>query len=452
MTSDWQEFSIGDIGEVKTGKTPPSRIKAAYDGTVPFITPRDMDGRKWIDTTERYLSADGLAAVNTSLIPSRSVAVSCIGSDMGKAVMVAKPSVTNQQINTIIVDETKFNAEFVYYNLSQRQAELKSIASGSATPILNKGHFSNVKVLLPEKARQDTVVDILRSMDEKIELSRQINQTLKQIAQAIFKSWFVDFEPVTAKIQAKEEGRDPARAAMCAISGKSEEALDQLPQEQWQQLSETAALYPEELEESVLGLIPKGWKPVKYEQLYFERKHKVNNNNASVLSAVQTGELKLPDEVFDKQVHSENIAKYKLVYPGDLAFNPSRINIGSAGFNDFEFVGAVSPVYTVMGLTHNEYSAFARMHLKLDSTKEWINILCSGSVRQSLSVKDFLSIPVVLPSKEVNSVFVKIFRDTNKKIVANNKEIKTLTSIRDTLLPKLLSGELEITNDKAAFS
>ncbi|MCF6290041.1 MAG: restriction endonuclease subunit S, partial [Desulfobacterales bacterium] len=200
MASDWMEYCLSALGEIKTGKTPPGKIKDAYGGDTPFITPRDMDGRKWSDTTERYLSESGLGAVKNSLVPPRGVAVSCIGSDMGKVVMVAKPSVTNQQINTIIVDEEKFNAEFVYYNLSTRQDELKGIASGSATPILNKGHFSNVKVLLPNRKEQDTIVDILCSIDDKIELNRQINQTLEQIAQAIFKAWLVDFEPIKATI------------------------------------------------------------------------------------------------------------------------------------------------------------------------------------------------------------------------------------------------------------
>lgn len=387
---------------------------------------------------------------NEAKVKGPGVVVGRSGSSMG---VVSYIKQNYWPLNTVLYvkDFHGNDKRFVYYLL--KTINFESFNTGSAQASLNRNYIHPIKVCIPATIEeQRRIARILANLEDKIDLTHQINLTIEQIAQAIFRFWFVDFGPVTAKIQAKEKGCDPERAAMCAISGKSEEELDQLPPEQRQQIAETAALFPEELEESALGLIPTGWQPVKYQQLYFERKDKVNNNNASVLSAVQTGELKLPDEVFDKQVHSESIAKYKLVYPGDLAFNPSRINIGSAGFNNFEFLGAVSPVYTVMGLNYNEYSAFARMHLKLDSTKEWINILCSGSVRQSLSVKDFLSIPVVLPSKEVNSVFVKIFRDTNKKIVANNKEIKTLASISDTLLPKLLSGEIETTNEKAALS
>ena len=94
----------------------------------------------------------------------------------------------------------------------------------------------------------------------KIQLNRQINQTLEEMAQAIFKSWFVDFEPVKAKIEAKANGQDPERAAMCAISGKTDAELDHLPPDQLAQLRATAALFPDELTDSELGLIPKGWE------------------------------------------------------------------------------------------------------------------------------------------------------------------------------------------------
>lgn len=116
-----------------------------------------------------------------------------------------------------------------------------------------------LNVRVPDITVQSETARILGDLDDKIELNRQINQTLEQIVQAIFKSWFVDFEPVKAKIEAKAAGRDPERAAMCAICGKLEPELDQLPPEQYQQLATTAALFPDELVESELGLIPVGW-------------------------------------------------------------------------------------------------------------------------------------------------------------------------------------------------
>ena len=106
---------------------------------------------------------------------------------------------------------------------------------------------------------QRRIAGVLSQIDDKIAVNRRINQTLEAMAQAIFKSWFVDFDPVKAKIAAKQEGRDPLRAAMGAISGKTEAEIDALPPEQYEQLAATAALFPDEMEASELGDIPRGW-------------------------------------------------------------------------------------------------------------------------------------------------------------------------------------------------
>jgi type I restriction enzyme, S subunit len=114
-------------------------------------------------------------------------------------------------------------------------------------------------IRIPPKKEQLRVVSVLNALNSKIELNRQTNQTLEQIAQAIFKSWFVDFEPTRAKIAAKENGQDPERAAMAAISGKSLEELEQLSPDTLQQLKSIAALFPDALVDSELGEIPEGW-------------------------------------------------------------------------------------------------------------------------------------------------------------------------------------------------
>lgn len=295
--SEWRTLTLGDLGVIKTGKTPLSAISDAYDGNIPFVTPKDMDGRKWIDATERNLSAAGLKSVKSYLVPQNAVAVSCIGSDMGKTALLSKASVTNQQINSIIVDASRFNPEFIYYDLSLRQEEIKGMASGSATPILNKGHFSKIEIRLPGKETQDEIVCLLSCMDDKIELNRQINQTLEQIAQATFNSWFVSFEPVKAKIKAKAEGYDPERAAMCAINGKTDSELDKLSAEHRQQLADTAALFPDELVESELGPIPKGWSLISlYDSATFINGTAFNTKDFSLkqegLPIIKIAELK----------------------------------------------------------------------------------------------------------------------------------------------------------------
>jgi len=127
---------------------------------------------------------------------------------------------------------------------------------------LNLKDIKELPIPLPEKKERSRITQTLAAIDDRINLNQQINQTLEQMAQAMFKSWFVDFEPVKAKIAANKAGRDPERAAMCALSGKTETQLDQLPQAKQKQLVQTAALFPDAFEFSSSGKrIPRTWKP-----------------------------------------------------------------------------------------------------------------------------------------------------------------------------------------------
>ena len=259
IPSNWCWTYIHNIAIVVTGKTPSKKNKEYYGGKFPFFKPADLDAGRNMQYATEYLSEKGKSI--SVIIPEKATGICCIGT-IGKCGYFLVEGTTNQQINTIIVDASKHNPKYIYYVLSLKQEELKSIAGGSATPILNKGHFSKVVIELPDKVDQDNIVQVLDSLDCKIELNNQINQTLESIAQAIFKSWFIDFEPVRAKIAAKQEGKDPELAAMCAISGKSEAELDQLTKEDFAELQATAALFPDELVESELGEVPRGWSSV----------------------------------------------------------------------------------------------------------------------------------------------------------------------------------------------
>ncbi len=150
------------------------------------------------------------------------------------------------------------NARYVYYLL--KSIDFQRFNVGTGVPTLNRNHLSSVLVKNLEYKNEKVIAKILGDLDDKIYLNNQINQTLESIAQAIFKSWFIDFEPVRAKIAAKQEGEDPELAAMCAISGKSEAELKQMPEDDLAELQATAALFPEELVESELGEVPKGWE------------------------------------------------------------------------------------------------------------------------------------------------------------------------------------------------
>ena len=204
------KIHISDIGKVVTGKTPRTSIDENYGGNIPFLTPSDDLSHKYAPKTNKTLTKKGVQEVKNCLLPPHSICVSCIGSDLGKVVMTIEPTITNQQFNSIIPHKN-FNADFVYYLMTLVGKKLNYLSKTStAVPIINKSVFSNYEVKVPNLETQNYIANILSPIDKRIELNHRINENLEQQAQALFKSWFVDFEPFkNSKFIDSEFGRIP---------------------------------------------------------------------------------------------------------------------------------------------------------------------------------------------------------------------------------------------------
>lgn len=464
MSFELYEYKIEDLGKVITGKTPPSKISDAFSAQgIPFVTPKDMDGRRLIDKTERYLSSQGVEAVRNCLLPQNSIAVSCIGSDMGKTVLLPGESITNQQINAIVVDSEHFDYTYVYYYLSTLQDDFKAIAGGSATPILNKGHFSQFKVSLPVKPVQNKIALILDSLDTKIEVNTEINQTLEQMAQALFKSWFVDFEPVKAKITALEAGgsqEDATFAAMTAISGKDADALavfEREHPEQYAELQATAELFPSAMQDSELGEIPEGWcvSNMKDNVDVRDGTHaspKASDSGYHLVTSknITSGYLDRRSCYYISDADYYEVNKRSRVSHGDILISM----IGTVGALYFVAEKSVDYAIKNIGLIRtsekHDLQSFIFYYLKGKSGVDYINSRLAGTTQKYISLKQLREIPLVIPTKDVLTAFNK--KSFLHEIHANKEISETLASIRDTLLPKLLSGEITLPEAEQAVS
>ena len=165
---------------------------------------------------------------------------------------------------------------------------------------------------LPEQKR---IAGILSAFDDKIELNRKMSKMLEAMAEALFKSWFVDFEPVRAKIAAIENGKDPELAAIMSISGKTEVQLAEMKTfypDAYSELAHTASLFPSVMVESEQGKIPEGWQAVQLKDVTTQITARIGERKCQVLSAVNSGELVLSVEHFNKQVFSKETNKYKI--------------------------------------------------------------------------------------------------------------------------------------------
>lgn len=410
---------ISDLGRIVTGKTPRTSNAQNYGGDIPFLTPSDDLTGKFAPKTVKTITELGLSEVKNCLLPSKSVCVSCIGSDLGKVVITNEPTVTNQQFNSIIPTDEN-DTDFIYYLMTIVGKHLNFLSKTStAVPIINKSTFSDYEIEVPSLENQRRIAKILSSLDDKIETNRRINDNfyyaffeimliwlvislendnLEQQAQALFKSWFVDFEPF-------KEG---------------------------------------EFEETKQGMIPKGWKASSLEDITAQKSERVGDrDDVKVLSPVTTGELMLSEEYFTKQVFSESIAKYKVVKSGDFAYNPARVNIGSLGRNNYDFDGCVSPVYVVFSCKDG-YAHLFDLYRKTEKFKTEVNLRAIGGVRQSLNYKDFAFIQCIVPPHRVVEEFNAIYEHLLVMQKHTKEESERLASLRDTLLPRLMSSELKV--------
>ena len=172
-------IQVSDIGKIITGKTPKTSEPQNYGGETPFLTPSDDMNVKYVKNTNKSLSDVGKNSVKNNVIPAESVCVSCIGSDLGKVVITTEDTVTNQQINSIIVNKDKYDVDFIYYSMIQLGKVLNFHSkTTTAVPIVNKSNFSQYEIKCPNLFIQKKIGSLLSSIDEKIDTNCEINNNL----------------------------------------------------------------------------------------------------------------------------------------------------------------------------------------------------------------------------------------------------------------------------------
>lgn len=189
----WRTVTIEDLGQVVTGRTPPSSKPEMFGSEYPFITPSDMSFGLRRVTTERSISLAGSLALGRIKLPPKSVAFVCIGATIGKVCLTFEDSFTNQQINSIVVDCDRHSPEFVYYLMLGMVDKVKALAGGAATPIVNKSSFCGILVSIPPIEIQSKIAFILSAYDDLIENNTRRIEILEEIARRLYEEWFVQF-------------------------------------------------------------------------------------------------------------------------------------------------------------------------------------------------------------------------------------------------------------------
>ena len=448
--SDWKEYSLGDISR---------NISRRFDfnayPNVVFINTGDVLNNQFLHCD--ISNVKDLPGQAKKAIKKGDILYSEIRPGNGRYLFVDN-DLDNYVVSTkFMVIEPNANIvlpEFLFLLLISNETTeyFKMIAeSRSGTfPQITFDSVSSLSLNIPNKETQQKILDIITPLDDKIELNTQINQTLEQIAQALFKSWFVDFDPVRAKVQALSDGLNLEQAelaAMQAISGKTPEeltALSQIQPECYAELAETAKAFPCEMMEVDGVEVPKGWEVLNANDVIeFNPKETLKKDTLAYyldMASLPTQGCSPDLPILRKFTSGTRFRN------GDTLFariTPCLEN-GKTAFIQYLPEGTVawgSTEYIVMRTKGIIPKPYSYLLARYESFREYaIRSMTGTSGRQRTQLDIIETYKVVSPSdnklwesfsKIINPIFETINSNTNKNI--------TLYNIRDLLLPKLLN-------------
>ncbi len=297
----------------------------------------------------------------------------------------------NQRVGKIeVLDEKKTNLQFLYYFLNRKEINilLANTASGSANQAnISASQILKLDVPMVSKSTQDKIVSILYPIDCKIEKNNEEISIWKEIVYDLYIERFIN--------------------------------VIREPDSEWV-------------------------KSTVYDNIQEVKEKNIVENNYPVLSVVKEGEFKASEDVFTKQVYSKNTKNYKIVRRNQVAYNPARANIGSIAMLKEYDVGLVSPIYTVFEMKDTITPTFFYYYMNQPIFQEMIKHHAIGTTRQNFPFEAFKMFPMVVPPMELQLKFEEIAKPIEQKIAKLKEENEVLAEIRDTLLPKLMSGELPV--------
>ncbi|NUW60842.1 restriction endonuclease subunit S [Cronobacter muytjensii] len=348
------------------------------------------------------------------------------------------------------------NPSFVYYFFKNMSKQLKGMDVGAANPALNRNHVHPLEITWPGRDVQKHISKILSSLDNKIKCNQKINQTLEQMAQALFKSWFVDFEPVKAKMAALEAGgsqEDATLAAMTAISGKEADALvvfEREHPEQYAELKATAELFPSAMQDSELGEIPEGWALGALSDITTFAKGKVDVSSLTPDTYISTENMLENRAGISKASSLPSVNSVPNFSRGHVLISNIRPYFKKIWLARFE--GGRSADVLAFEARDSVTVEYIYNLLYQESFFDFMMLTSKGVKMPRGDKKAIMGWQCICPEKKILHAFSTAVSKYYSFIESNNAQNKTLTQLRDTLLPKLLSGEITLPEAEQAVS
>ncbi|MBU9912098.1 restriction endonuclease subunit S [Prevotella copri] len=393
---------LSDLVDVIGGGTPKTTEESYWNGSIPWLSVKDFCGdKKYVYNTEKSITEEGLNNSSTKLLHKDNIIISARGT-VGELAMIPYDMAFNQSCFGLIPKGNN-DPHFVYYLLKDKVRSLKSQTQGSVFDTITKATFDRIECADYSEEDQRRIASILSSLDRKIELNNKINADLEEMAQAIFKNWFVDFEPF-------KDGK---------------------------------------FVDSELGMIPEGWKVGCLGDMGAVVCGKTPSKSNSNYYGGDIPFIKIPD--MHGNVFVEN-SEDRLTEEGSLSQIKKFIPPYSLMVSCIATVGLVSintkPSHTNQQINtvipHNK-SALFYLYQYIKNNEELLkNMGRGGTTTLNVNTRSFSNIRLLIPSEIALEQFHRVVEGLFKKIELNLHESRTLSLLRDTLLPRLMSGELEV--------
>ncbi len=451
--------------------------KDYVDSGTPIITVEHLDDNRISHIETPFVSDEDKERLSKYVMHEGDIVFSRVGSVDRRALVresedgwLFSGRCLRVRVNQEVIDPVYLSH---FFGMENFKAYVRSIAVGATMPSLNTKLLSDLPIYYPEYEKQLEIADILETLDQKIHLNRQTNDTLEAMAQAIFRSWFVDFDPVHTKIEARSAGRDPNRAAMAEIAGVSsfaslfrqgykdqevsedrsfemdwdeiEAALDQklsnMTEEQRQHLTRTAQLFPDELVESEIGVVPKGWDystiGKEFNIVNGQSPPGSSYNEEREGAPFYQGRTDFGFRFPTQRVYCTEPKRF--AKKGDTLLSV-RAPVGdlNIAIEDCCIGRGLSALRHKSGSSSYTYYAMKQVQAQIEAYE------ATGTVFGSINQNQLKALETISPDDNIIDEFHRIAEPIDSKIMNQVFMNRELSELRDTLLPKLISGEVGV--------
>lgn len=392
--SSWKECKLVEIIEIIGGGTPKTSISEYWNGNIPWLSVVDFNtGKKYVSKTEKTITEEGLKNSSTKLLQKNDIIISARGT-VGALAMLDKPMTFNQSCYGIRAKENESTNDYIFYLLKDTVNQLLQISHGGVFDTITKATFDEIDISLPPLEEQKAIAEILSSLDDKIDLLHRQNQTLESLAQTLFRQWFIE--------EVKEEWE-------VGILGDYIDIVDNR--------GKTPPFLDDETEYPIIEVnaLSGQSRLINYSVI---KKYVTEETYNSWFRA---GHPKLYDTLLSTVGSIGEIAMF-LLEKGSIAQNIVALRAKN-----------ISPFYL-----------YENIKFMQNELKE----LDIGSVQPSIKVTHLVKVDFVKPDDEILKKFDEQMMSISNKVIINSQQIKTLESLRDTLLPKLLSGEVRVESNQ----